>query len=85
MIHYHQTGADESTSILLTFPSAPHNPKPAMGIALTNLRVATDPDGKGTAGTISQVKVGDHVAVTGTGTGPLTAKRVLDRGAGTTK
>jgi len=50
MIHYDQTGADESTSILLTFHSAPHNPKPAMGIALTNLRVATDPDGKGTAG-----------------------------------
>jgi len=42
-------------------------------------------DGKGKAGTISEVKVGDHVAVIGTGTGPLTAKRVLDRGAGTTK
>jgi len=42
-------------------------------------------DGKGNAGTISQVKVGDHVAVIGTGTGPLTAKRVLDRGVGMTK
>ena len=49
MVHYDQTGVDESTSILLTFPSGPHNPKPATGIAMTNLRVSTDPDGKGTA------------------------------------
>jgi hypothetical protein len=49
------------------------------------VKVHLKADGKGTAGTISQVKVGDHVAVTGTGTGPLTARRVLDRGAGTTK
>jgi len=51
----------------------------------TGLKVHLKADGKGKAGTISEVKVGDHVAVIGTGTGPLTAKRVLDRGAGTTK
>jgi len=49
------------------------------------VKVHLKADGKGKAGTISEVKVGDHVAVIGTGTGPLTAKRVLDRGAGTTK
>ena len=43
------TGADEMTSILLTFPHAPHNPNPAHGIALTNFRVGTDVDGKGTS------------------------------------
>jgi len=49
------------------------------------VKVHLKADGKGKAGTINQVKVGDHVVVIGTGTGPLTAKRVLDRGAGTTK
>jgi len=42
-------------------------------------------DGKGKAGTISEVKVGDHVAVIGAGTGPLTARRVLDMGTRGTK
>ncbi|KAI4105128.1 MAG: hypothetical protein L6R37_002847 [Teloschistes peruensis] len=56
---YHATGADEMTSIILTFPSAPGSAPagthdgsathPAHGIALTNLRVATDPDGHNTA------------------------------------
>ncbi|CAL8579407.1 hypothetical protein XPA_005156 [Xanthoria parietina] len=56
---YHATGADEMTSMIVTFPSAP-GPAPAgspdgnsthsaHGIALTNLRVATDPDGFNTA------------------------------------
>jgi len=49
------------------------------------VKVHLKADGKGKAGTTGEVKVGDHVAVIGTGTGPLTAKRVLDRGAGTTK
>ena len=47
MTKYPATGADEMTSILLTFPRAPHNPNPAHGIALTNFRVATDVGGKG--------------------------------------
>ncbi|KAL8841750.1 MAG: hypothetical protein Q9170_000783 [Blastenia crenularia] len=55
---YPSTGADEMTSMILTFPSAP-GPAPvgtpdgsthsAHGIALTNLRVATDPDGHNSA------------------------------------
>ncbi|KAJ6171604.1 hypothetical protein N7470_000671 [Penicillium chermesinum] len=51
---YHLTGADESTSILLSFPtSTPSNdshPKRSQGVALTNIRCAGDPDEQGTAG-----------------------------------
>jgi len=46
------TGADEKTSMILTFPVAPPaggNQSEAHGIALTNFRVATDVDGHGTA------------------------------------
>lgn len=46
------TGADEKTSMILTFPVAPpagENKSEAHGIALTNFRVATDVDGHGTA------------------------------------
>ena len=45
------TGADEKTSMLLTFPNAPpagKNKSDAHGVALTNFRVATDVDGHGT-------------------------------------
>ncbi|CAF9924162.1 hypothetical protein IMSHALPRED_006128 [Imshaugia aleurites] len=47
-VEKYTTGADENTSILLTFPSAPGG-KPAHGVALTSFRVATDPDGFNTA------------------------------------
>lgn len=47
------TGTDEHTSMLLTFPAAPGpagtSKHTAHGIALTNFRVATDPDGFNTA------------------------------------
>lgn len=50
---YARTGADENTSIILTFPRGPGGsdsaPHPAHGIALTNFRVATDVDGHNTA------------------------------------
>ncbi|KAL8702879.1 MAG: hypothetical protein Q9201_003942 [Fulgogasparrea decipioides] len=59
VIPYHLTGADEMTSMILTFPTAPgpapagtpdgSQTHPAHGIALTNLRVATDPDGHNSA------------------------------------
>lgn len=45
MTKYPFTGADEMTSMLLDFPSAPSGLQPAHGIALTNFRVADDPDG----------------------------------------
>ena len=41
---YARTGADETTSMILTFPATPATPA-AHGIALTSLRVATDVDG----------------------------------------
>ncbi|MCJ1285317.1 hypothetical protein MMC26_004657 [Xylographa opegraphella] len=68
---YSRTGADEKTSMLLTFPAAPSDPTnshTAHGIALTNLRVATDVDGHGSAnpairiqGTKGEIMV-DHPA-----------------------
>ncbi|KAI9775993.1 MAG: hypothetical protein M1835_005643 [Candelina submexicana] len=45
---YPLTGVDEMTSIILNFPTA--NQTSTHGIALTNFRVATDPDGHGTTG-----------------------------------
>ena len=47
---YPKTGADEMTSILLSFPSGPSGAPYAHGIATTNIRVAADPDGRGSAG-----------------------------------
>lgn len=50
---YHQTGADEATTMLLTFPTTtPSNaahPGQSHAVAMTNLRVATDPDGQNSA------------------------------------
>ncbi|KAJ5319394.1 hypothetical protein MYU51_017485 [Penicillium brevicompactum] len=54
MTPYHLTGADESTTMLLSFPtSTPSNgphPQQSHGVALTNIRVAADPDEAGSAG-----------------------------------
>jgi len=52
MAPYHATGSDELTSMILSFPEGPGGgPKhPAHGIALTSIRVATDPDSNGSAG-----------------------------------
>lgn len=51
---YHLTGADESTTILLNFPtSTPGNeskPQRSHGVAMTNIRVSGDPDEMGTSG-----------------------------------
>lgn len=47
---YHLTGADEATTILLSFPTTtPSNgptPGESQAVALTHLRIATDPDEK---------------------------------------
>lgn len=53
MTQYHLTGADEATTILLSFPTTtpsnlPHQQSQA--IAMTHLRVSTDPDRKNSAG-----------------------------------
>lgn len=54
MTPYHLTGVDESTTMLLSFPtSTPSNgphPQQSHGVAIANLRVSADPDEKGSAG-----------------------------------
>lgn len=45
MTKYQLTGADESVSMILDFPRSG-----AHGVALTSIRVSTDPGGKGEAG-----------------------------------
>ncbi|XHG08107.1 hypothetical protein AWENTII_011228 [Aspergillus wentii] len=51
---YHLTGADEATTILLSFPtSTPSNsphPGQSQAVAMTNLRIATDPDEERSSG-----------------------------------
>lgn len=52
MVDKYATGADEKTSIILNFPTAPGGngtTHSAQGIALTNFRVASDPDGYNSA------------------------------------
>lgn len=50
---YHLTGADEATTMLLSFPTSTpsNNPHPGQStaVAMTNLRVSTDPDEKGSS------------------------------------
>lgn len=48
---YEKTGADEMTSIILQFPK-----QKSMGIALTSLRVATNPDGENMAGAAIRIQ-----------------------------
>ncbi|KAI9667135.1 MAG: hypothetical protein M1831_001312 [Alyxoria varia] len=46
----YRTGADEMTSILLSFPRSPEAGGDAHAIATTSIRIPSDPDKKGTAG-----------------------------------
>ncbi|EEH43280.1 uncharacterized protein PADG_08100 [Paracoccidioides brasiliensis Pb18] len=51
MIHYQPTGADESTTILLEFPSStPAGTHKAQAVAMTNFRISSNPDGDWAAG-----------------------------------
>ncbi|EPS27425.1 D-xylose 1-dehydrogenase (NADP(+)) [Penicillium oxalicum] len=60
MTPYHLTGADESTTIVLDFPtSTPSNstpPRRSHGIAMTSIRVAADPDQRGSAGPVIRIQ-----------------------------
>ena len=51
---YGPTGVDESTTMLLTFPR--ESGGDAHGVATTSIRVATDPDGKGTTGPAVRIR-----------------------------
>jgi len=50
MKKYAPTGADETTTMLLTFPRSEEEGGDAHAVATTSLRVATDSDKKGTVG-----------------------------------
>jgi predicted dehydrogenase len=51
MQKYDKTGSDETTSIILSFPK-----NGSTGIALTSLRVGSDVDGKGSAGSTIRIQ-----------------------------
>lgn len=55
VVKYEPTGADEQTTVLLTFPTSPVSAgstrkNPTHGIATCGLRVSSDPDMEGTSG-----------------------------------
>jgi len=50
MKKYPDTGVDETTTMLLTFPRSAEAGGDAHAVAMTSIRTAADPDGKGTAG-----------------------------------
>lgn len=56
MNHYAATGADEMTTMLLTFPRDASHGGPMHGIATTSMRLASDPDEKGSAGPAVRVQ-----------------------------
>jgi predicted dehydrogenase len=59
MTHYHLTGADKATTILLTFPTTtPSNlsKQQSHAVAMTHIRVSTDPDEKNTAGAAIRIQ-----------------------------
>ncbi|KAL8917558.1 MAG: hypothetical protein Q9172_005798 [Xanthocarpia lactea] len=85
---YPPTGADEMTSMLLSFPSAPNGGgggtnHPAHGIALTNIRVADDPDGHGSAGPTVHIQGSKgEIAVNGPAYSPTTFRIIMKGGNG---
>ncbi|KAJ5090391.1 hypothetical protein N7532_009075 [Penicillium argentinense] len=87
MTPYHATGADESTTILLNFPtSTPSNgphPKHSHGVAMTNLRVAADPDEKGTTGANIRIQgTKGEIQVFGNPFRPMRYRIIPKKGAG---
>jgi predicted dehydrogenase len=75
-VNKYRTGADEMTSVILQFPK-----QRSMGIALTGLTVATDPDGN-TAGAAIRIQgTKGEIQVMGPAYRP-TQYRVIKKGAG---
>ena len=56
MSKYPGTGADECTSVLLSFPAGPGGAPYAHGVATTSMRVATDPDDRASAGAAIRIQ-----------------------------
>ncbi|KAL2160218.1 hypothetical protein VTH06DRAFT_1391 [Thermothelomyces fergusii] len=74
---YH-TGADEATSIIVQFPKHKSH-----GIALTSLRVATDPDGKNSGGAAIRIQgSAGEIQVMGPAYRPLQYRVIKKGGAG---
>lgn len=72
-INQYHTGADESTSIICHFPK--HR---SMGIATTSIQVATDPDGKNSAGPAIRIQgTKGEIQVMGPAFRPLQYKVIL--------
>lgn len=77
-VNKYHTGADETTSIILQFPK--HK---SQGIALTSLRVASDPDGKDTSGASIRIQ-GSHgeIQVVGPAYRPLQYRLITKESGG---
>ncbi|KAL2820523.1 hypothetical protein BDW59DRAFT_150645 [Aspergillus cavernicola] len=59
MVKYPQTGADEETTMIITFPTMTPSALPnrtSHAVAMTAFRVATDPDKRGSAGPSIQIQ-----------------------------
>jgi predicted dehydrogenase len=77
-INKYTTGADEMSSVLVQFPK--HK---SMGIALTNLRVATDVDGQNTSGPAIKIQGSlGEIQVMGPAYRPLQYKIIKKDGGG---
>lgn len=77
-IHKYHTGADEMTSVICHFPKYR-----SMGIATTALRIATDPDGKGSAGPAIRIQgAKGEIQVMGPAYRPLQFRVIKEDGAG---
>ncbi|CAG7921860.1 unnamed protein product [Penicillium olsonii] len=87
MTPYHLTGADESTTVLLNFPtSTPSNgphPHQSHGVAMTNIRVSADPDEKGSSGPSIRIQgVKGEIQVYGPPFRPERYRIIPKKGAG---
>ncbi|CAI7616527.1 unnamed protein product [Penicillium pancosmium] len=86
MSKYPQTGADESTTMLITFPtttpSALSN-RTSEAVAMTAFRVATDPDNRGSVGPSIQIQgTKGHILIFGPAYGPERYRVVPSSGSG---
>lgn len=77
---YPATGADECTTVLLNFPAGPGCASYAHGVAMTSIRVATDPDGRASAGAAIRIQGSQGEIQVGPSAARPTRYRVLKKG-----